>query len=143
MTKTPIHLWIVGILSLLWNAVGGFDYVMTQTQNAEYIAAHSDAQRGFLTGAPAWFEAAWATGVWLSIAGSLLLLFKSKWAGTAFGISLIGLIIASVYTYVLADGGNAMAVSGTLAVVFTFAIPVILILLLIYARVMTRQGVLR
>jgi hypothetical protein len=32
-TKTPWHLWVVGILSLLWNAFGGYDYTMTQLRD--------------------------------------------------------------------------------------------------------------
>ena len=28
--KTPKHLWIVGILALLWNFMGAFDYLATQ-----------------------------------------------------------------------------------------------------------------
>jgi lipopolysaccharide export LptBFGC system permease protein LptF len=143
MTKTPFHLWIVGILSLVWNAGGGFDYVMTQTRNPDYLEMLTPEQLGFLESAPLWFEAAWAVGVWLSIAGSLLLLLRSRYAGSAFALSLLGLIVASIYTYVLSDGGNAMAMSGTGALIFTIAIPVILILLLIYARAMTRRGVLR
>ena len=31
--KAPIHLWIVGILSLLWNSFGGYNYTMTRTRN--------------------------------------------------------------------------------------------------------------
>jgi len=31
--KTPIHLWVVGILAILWNSIGAVDYLMTQTQN--------------------------------------------------------------------------------------------------------------
>ena len=27
--KAPVHLWIVGILAVLWNAVGAFDYFAT------------------------------------------------------------------------------------------------------------------
>ena len=34
----PKHLWIVGILSLLWNAMSAFDYKMTQTKNESYMA---------------------------------------------------------------------------------------------------------
>jgi hypothetical protein len=26
---TPWHLWLVGVLALLWNSFGAFDYVMT------------------------------------------------------------------------------------------------------------------
>jgi hypothetical protein len=35
--RTPVHLWIVGILSLLWNAMGCFDYVMTRMRNTDYL----------------------------------------------------------------------------------------------------------
>ena len=35
--KTPWHLWVVGVLSLLWNMIGAFDFYMTQTHNAAYL----------------------------------------------------------------------------------------------------------
>src|SRR3546814_7159427 len=35
--KTPWHLWVVGVLSLLWNAVGAFDYTMTKLNDADYL----------------------------------------------------------------------------------------------------------
>ena len=28
--KAPLHLWIVGVLAVLWNAIGAFDYSATQ-----------------------------------------------------------------------------------------------------------------
>ncbi len=36
---TPRHLWVVGVIALLWNAVGAMDYVMTQTQNEAYMSS--------------------------------------------------------------------------------------------------------
>lgn len=60
LAKAPVHLWIVGILALLWNAFGAFDYVMTQIQNAAYLAQFSDADRLYFDSFPAWAEAAWA-----------------------------------------------------------------------------------
>ena len=35
--RTPAHLWIVGILSLLWNCFGAYDYTMTQLRNMDYL----------------------------------------------------------------------------------------------------------
>jgi len=32
-SNTPKHLWVVGVVSLLWNAVGAFDYFMSKTRN--------------------------------------------------------------------------------------------------------------
>jgi len=140
--KTPFHLWIVGILSLLWNAGGAFDYVMSKTKNEGYMAQLSPEQMAFLEGVPVWFSATWAIGVWFSVFGSILLLLRSRFAVQAFGLSLIGLIISSIYTYGLAEQRTFEA-GGMAAVIFSIIIPVVLVLLLIYARRMTRKGVLR
>ena len=32
-TTTPRHLWIVGIVALLWSLFGAMDYIMTETKN--------------------------------------------------------------------------------------------------------------
>jgi len=143
MTKTPIHLWIVGIVSLFWNAGGAFDYVMTRTNAAEYLAAQPDARLVMLDQAPLWFGFTWALGVWFSVIGSLLLLMRSRFADATFALSLIGLLGSSVYTYGIADGGSMVAAAGRAAIVFTIAIPVLLVLQWLYARAMTRRGVLR
>src|SRR3546814_2675554 len=42
--KTPWHLWVVGVLSLLWNAVGAFDYTMTKLNDADYLSAFTPEQ---------------------------------------------------------------------------------------------------
>ena len=139
--KTPIHLWIVGVLSLLWNSGGAFDYVMSKTQNADYLANLPAEAIEFLNNTPLWFDAAWAIGVWFSVLGSLLLLFRSRLAGSAFALSLVGLIVSSIYTYGLAEQRTFEA-GGTAALIFSIAIPIVLILLWIYARAMTRRGVL-
>jgi hypothetical protein len=143
MTNTPIHLWIVGVVSLLWNAGGAMDYVMTRTGSAEYLAAQPEARLMLLEQAPLWFGMTWAIGVWLSVIGSALLLLRLRLASAAFGLSLLGLIGSSVYTYLIADGGNMTAAAGMGAVIFSIAIPVVLIGLWLYARAMARKGVLR
>ena len=45
--KTPWHLWAVGIISLLWNAFGAFDYVMTKLKNPAYMAAFTPEQQAY------------------------------------------------------------------------------------------------
>ncbi len=139
--KTPIHLWVVGILSLLWNSGGAYDYVMTQTNNAAYLEMLTEAQRAFLDQGPLWFEAAWAVGVWFSVAGSVLLLLRSQWAGSAFALSLVGLIVSSIYSFFVAEPSTLEMMTVSQAA-FSVAIYIVLILLWIYARAMTRKGVL-
>lgn len=140
--KAPIHLWIVGIVSLLWNAGGAYDYFMSKTQNAAYMEMLNAEQLAFLEGVPVWFSAAWAIGVWFSVIGSLLLLMRSRFAIGAFALSLLGLVVSSIYTYGLAEQRTFEA-GGMAAVIFSIIIPVVLVLLLLYARAMTRRGVLR
>ena len=139
--KTPAHLWIIGVIALLWNAGGAYDYVMTQTQNAAYLEMLTDAQKAFLDAGPVWFEAAWAVGVWFSVIGAALLLLRSRFAGAAFGVSFVGLVVASVYSFVLGDRSELEMTIAQLG--FSVAIFVVLIILCVYARAMTRRGVLR
>ena len=140
--KTPIHLWIVGVISLLWNAGGAYDYTMTQTRSAAYLDMLTAEQVDYIQSAPVWFDAFWAIGVWFGVIGSLLLLLRSRFAGGAFALSLLGLLGASIYSFGLAEP-SALDIGGLFAGVFSAAIAVSLILFWLYARVMTRRGVLR
>jgi hypothetical protein len=139
--KAPVHLWIIGVLATVWNAFGCFDYVMTQTGNAEYLAQFTDAQRDYFQSFPAWMEAAWAVGVWGALLGSLLLLIRSRHAVTAFILSLVGLLVGTIYQYGMADMPDDLMTPAMMGV--SAAIWVIAIGLLVYAMRMRRSGVLR
>jgi hypothetical protein len=133
---------VVGIVSLLWNAGGAYDYLMSQTGNADYLSALSQAQRLFLTQAPVWFHAAWAFGVWGSVLGSVLILGRSRFAVSALALSLAGLIASSIYSFVLATP-TSYAITGNFAVWFTALIGAVIVLLLVYSRAMAARGHLR
>jgi hypothetical protein len=139
--KTPAHLWIVGVVSLLWNSFGCVDYTMTQTRNAAYLAQFTDAQRAYFESFPAWMEAAWACGVWGALAGSLLLLFRSRHAVTAFAISLGGLALGTLWQFVLSPTPMPDMPAG--AAYMNAAIWVIAIALPWYAWKQKAAGVLR
>ncbi|MCX7301851.1 MAG: hypothetical protein NTX73_16010 [Rhodobacterales bacterium] len=140
--RTPWHLWVIGILSLLWNGVGAYDYFMTQTNNAAYLSMLTEAQRAMMDSRPVWFDAVWAIGVWGSVAGSLLLLLRSRAAVWAFAASFIGLILSSVWQFGIADP-SALETTGSFALMFSGLIAVVILLLWVYARAMLRRGVLR
>lgn len=140
--KTPVHLWIVGGLSLLWNAFGGYDYVMTQTNNAAYLEMFTPQQRAFFQSFPVWMEAAWALGVWGAIAGSVLLLMRSKHAVWAFVVSLAGLAFSTLWQFGL-SGADIAAIMGPAVIVMTLIIWVVSIALLYYALQQRRIGVLK
>ncbi|HEX6375765.1 MAG TPA: hypothetical protein VFZ91_08585 [Allosphingosinicella sp.] len=138
---TPVHLWIVAGLATLWNGLGCYDYLMTQTRNEQYLANFTDPQRVYFDSFPIWMEAAWACGVWGGLAGSLLLLARSRHAATAFAVSLAGLAISTVYQYVLNAPPEDMT-SGAM-IVMNLAIWAAAIGLLAYALGMRKRGVLR
>jgi hypothetical protein len=140
--KTPWHLWAVGVVSLLWNAVGAFDYTMTKLKNADYLAAFTPEQQAWFAGFPLWANAGWALGVWGSVLGSALLLARSRHAVTAFLISLIGLAISCVYQFGM-HSADLARLFGSFPMIFTAIIWVILIALYLYARKQAASGVLR
>ncbi len=139
-SKTPVHLWIVGGLSLLWNAFGAFDYLMTQLEFEPYMSNFSSEQLEYFYSMPAWVDAGWALGVWASVAGSIALLLRKSWAIWAFAVSLVGLLVTSIFTFALSDGARIMG-EGT--AYFSAVIWVVAIALLIYAIRMSGRGVLQ
>ena len=138
-TKTPVHLWIVAILAVLWDSIGAFDYIATQYRLESYMSQFSEAQLEYFYAFPAWMDAAWAVGVWGAFLGSLCLLLRKAWAVWLFGASIIGLAVSSLYNFVLSDGA---AIMGEGAGAFTAVIWVIALFLYFYARAMARRRVL-
>ncbi len=137
---TPWHLWVIGVVSLLWNGFGAFDYVMTQTANEAYMSSFTPEQLEFFYGFPVWFVALWALAVWGAALGSILLLLRSKYAGPLFMVSLGGTIVNAIYTYAFTIGFEIM---GAIGAVFSAVIVLVAALLVIYAKRMERRGVLR
>jgi hypothetical protein len=139
-TKAPIHLWIVGIISLLWNAVGAFDYSATQMKLDFYMSQFTPEQLDYFYAFPAWVDAGWALGVWGALLGSLALLMRKAFAVWLFGISILGMAATSVYGFVLTDSSG---VAGEGALVFTIVIWVIALFLFFYAKAMATRRVLK
>lgn len=145
--KTPWHLWVVGILSLAWNAFGANDYIQTQMGNVAYyetmlegIDATPEQALAYFQSYPAWMDAAWAVGVWGAVLGSLLLLLRSRFAVLVFALSLLGLAVTTVYQLVQ---GQPEWAQGTTTTIITVVIWSIATFLLIYAGSMRSKGVLR
>lgn len=140
-SRTPVHLWIVGAVSALWNAMGVTDYVMTQTRNQAWIAQMTPDQIAWFDRAPVIAHASWAFGVWGALAGSLLLLARSRHAVLAFALSLAGLAVNTIYQLTAPMPSAHMDNAAMLA--FHGAIWAVAIALLAYAIAMRKRGVLR
>ncbi len=141
-TKTPWHLWVVGIISVLWNSVGVMDFVMTEMRNAAYLSKVTPRQLEYFYGFPSWVIAAWGLAVFSGLLGSLFLLFRKRLAGSVFVVSLAGMVLTDVYNFVLTNGLEIMG-EGKAALIFPAIIFVIGMLLWLYSRAMGARGVLR
>ena len=139
--SVPKLVWIVGVLSLLWNAMGCFDYLMTQTRAEFYMGQFTQEQLDFFYGFPAWVDGAWAIAVWGSLAGSVLLLLRLRISVWFFLISLAAMVITTVHNLVLSNGLEIMEGPGQL--VFTGLIFVVGVALFLYTRHLAGRGVLR
>ena len=139
--KPPWHLWVVGILSLLWNLGGAFDFFMTQTKNATYLKNVSPEQLAFCNSLPFWVVALWGIATWGAPLGSLLLLLRRRVAVSVFLVSLVAMVLMTIHNYGFTNVRQVMP--GTGPVIFTGVIFVVALLLWIYARKMCRRGVLK
>jgi len=140
--RTPGHLWAVGLVSLLWNAFGCIDYTMTKLDPAGYMksAGMGGEAIAYMQALPAWLTIFWALGVWGSLAGSILLLVRSRHAVTAFAVSLLGLAVSQIYQFTLAMPAEMRTPGMWL---MTGLIWAALLFFLWYARAMRAAGVLR
>lgn len=139
--RTPWHLWVVGVVAVLWNGFGCFDYVMTQTNRDQWFAqmGMTEVQLAYFNAMPAWTHAAWAIGVWGGLIGGLLLLVRRKWAFQAFALSFLGWLAGAIYAFALSDGMAAMGPMWPMQIVIGGAC----VFFIWYAWMMSNKGVLR
>jgi hypothetical protein len=138
--RTPVHLWIVGVLATLWNAFGCVDYFMTQTRNAAYLKSFTPEQIAYFDAFPAWADGAWAIAVWGALLGAILLLLRRRLAVAVFLVAVLAMIVAFAYQLLLAANRPPLTVGAAAFTALLFAAE---IGLLIYARRMRASGVLR
>lgn len=144
--RTPVHVWIVGGLATLWNAFGAYDYLMTRLRNTDYIASAMpgvDPQTAlaWVDAMPVYAQIGWGLGVWTGLAGSLLLLARSRYAYWAFGASLVGAALSLGWQLVAAP-----PLPGAESAVYKI-VPVLIIAICIflfaYSGAMKTRGLLR
>lgn len=136
--RSSWHLWVVGILSLFWNAFGCFDYTMTVTRNEGYLEPYPKEVLDYWFAMPWWMFALWAIGVFGGLLGAIALLMRSSWAVKLFAVSLIAATINMAISLTDAD---APKMEG--AEFMSILIILLATLQLVYAWWQSRRGVLR
>jgi hypothetical protein len=144
--RTPAHLWIVGILSFLWNCFGAYDYVMSNMRNMDYLKSAMPgvdpaAALAWMDAFPIYAKVGWALGVWGGLLGAILLLMRSRYAVWAFAVSMLGIVL-SIGWQIVAAPPLSGADSGMYKVM-PYVIILLGLFLLWYSRTMEQRDVLR
>ena len=140
--KTPWHVWLVGVIAVLFNSIGAFDFVMSKTRGEAYMASvgMTPEQIAHYLEMPAWMTPVWAVGVFGAFLASICLLLRKKLALPLFVLSLAAFLVSLLYTYVLTNGG---AVMGQQMAITSAVITAELVFLGWYSRLMAARGVFR
>ncbi|WP_423140698.1 hypothetical protein ACOYW6_07440 [Parablastomonas sp. CN1-191] len=140
--RTPITYWVVAVVGALWNALGATDYVMTRLHDQAWLARAGDpaAILAWIASMPLWVQIGWGFGVWGSVAGSLLMLVRSRQATGAFLVSLVGAVVSIGYQVTHA---MPAAVARTADMMMPLVIVAIVFALWRYCRHAGKRGWLR
>jgi hypothetical protein len=131
--RVPTSYWVISILGALWNSFGAYLYTMTNLGNKAMIAAAPPAMQAYIANMPIWAHTGWALGIWGSFAGSALMLLRSRHAGTAFLVSLVGAVISY----------GAQALAGVLTLVEPVVILSVIAFLWRYSATSAASGIQR
>lgn len=141
--RTPWHLWVVGVLSLLWNGFGAFDFISTTTRGEAYLrqSGFDQPMIDYFNAMPAWMYVPWVLGVWGAVIGSILLLARRRWAVHAFALSFLGAFVSLIYGKFIAPPPGQAGME--IMMWMPFVILAIAAFLLWYAWSMAKKGILR
>ncbi|MGQ5700923.1 hypothetical protein ACUJ46_02580 [Sandaracinobacteroides sp. A072] len=139
--QTPWHLWLVGLVALVWNGFGVADYLQSRLRGEAYLRDYglSQAQIDYMLSTPWWLTALWAIGVWGGLLGAVMLLMRRQLALALFLASLAAYLVSLLHHHVLPDGRAVLGGIGAMQ----WAVLAGCLVFAAYAWVMKAQRVLR
>lgn len=135
--KTPWHLWLVGVLSLLWNAGGAWTFIQAQSGAPMDMDATEIA---YFAAQEPWFVAVTDVAVVAPLLAAIVLLLRSRWAVHLYGLSVAAIVVTNAYDVA---AGTALMLNDQGWLILNCITFGLAILQLIYAVAMRRRGVLR
>ena len=137
----PGHLWCVGLLMLVWNAMSCFSHVMTLTQNAAYFRATGVTPEiaAYFAALPGWQVVAWTVGVWGGVLAAVGLLMRKSWAVWSFVGSQLAMAVHSVAILLNSEAHKVLGKVGSIS---AFAVITLGAFVVLYSMALKRRGVL-
>ncbi|MGB6231088.1 MAG: hypothetical protein WBF53_13285 [Litorimonas sp.] len=143
MRKPSIWFWIIGVLGLLWNVGGAYDYLMTRTNNADYLSNFPPEMIAYYANMPMLMDVMWPVAVWGGVLGWLLVLLRRRWAVPVFIVSLVAMAVN--FVWMATTGGLALQAEamGAGAYAFTALIVAFAVFAVWFSRRERAKGTLR
>lgn len=133
----PWHLWLIGIIGLLWSTMGVVSFLLTQMKVEAVMSGFPPQQRTYFESFPWWAVACWAIGAFGGLIGCLLLLLRTRLAFPVLLASLAGMTVCNLGGLVLLGGMQVMR--ETDGVGLTILPVVVAAVLAFYAGAMSRR----
>jgi hypothetical protein len=137
--KTPWHLWVLGVVALLWNAYGCYDIYMFKTGAYDYQMRAREV--AYFQSVPVWAWGVWATSVGAALLGAILLLLRNRWAFHAFVVSFAAGVLNTIYVFGLSEIGELMG--RDIGMIFAAVGAAVGIFYIWYAHSAAKRGILR
>ena len=126
-SKPATWFWVVGVVALVWNAMGVVAYLGTVMMTPEAREAMTEQQRALLDATPAWATGAFALAVWGGALGSLLLLLRKKLATTVLIVSFAGILVQMFHAFALSNSIEVYGPGGMIMPILVLAFGAFLI----------------
>jgi hypothetical protein len=136
-TKLPISFWIIGVLVLIWNAMGVMAFFADINQTPEDLAKLGSAMQSMYESRPAWALGAFAVAVFAGLAASVLLLMRRSLATNVFILSLAAVLVQQLYSFGIA---KVQDIGGSEVLMFPALIVIIEVFCIWYSKSCTKKG---
>lgn len=130
------HLWVVAILTLLWNGAGAVTILMAQMGRQLDMDPHEVA---YYANQPMWFVLTTSVATLLPVSAAVALLLRSRSAVWLFALALAAIVSNNIYD-VAAGTSLTLADQGWRNL--TIALVIIATLQFAYAWTIRKRGVL-
>lgn len=95
--KPGVGFWIIGMISLVWNAMGVYNYLIQAYQTEAFTSSVNEVQLALMESMPSWNTALFAIAVFSGLIGTILLLMRKKEAVPLFMLSFITATVMQLY----------------------------------------------
>ena len=137
--KPTTSFWIIGIVALIWNLMGVYEYLTIAYMTSEELFDLPPEEQVLYENIPAWVTAAFALAVFGGSLGCILLLLRKKLATPVFIISFVSILAQMTYNLLMS---NAMEVYGPVGFIMPVMVIAVGAFLVWYSRKTQAQGIL-